>query len=98
MTLGKNILQREQESRYKYCNTHWDMVPCFYLDCSSIVTVIVIIAFLVHFNQIGIQINHSKIQFNKLFSLVVQFNKIEIQTHFQNFIIKCVFALTNCVL
>ena len=55
------------------------------------------IAFLVHVNHIGIPINHSKIQFNMLFSLAIQFNKIEIKTHFQNFIIKCAFTLINCV-
>ena len=37
------------------------------------------VAFLVHVNHIGIQIHHSKIQLNKLFSLLIQFNKIAIQ-------------------
>ena len=37
------------------------------------------IAFLVHISHIDIQINHSKIQLNKLFSLLIQFNKIAIQ-------------------
>ena len=37
------------------------------------------IAFLVHVNHIGIQINHSKIQLNKFFSLLIQFNKIAVQ-------------------
>ena len=46
---------------------------------------------LVHVNHIDVQINHSKIQFNNLFSLAIQFNKIEIQTNFQNFLIKCAF-------
>ena len=55
------------------------------------------IAFLVHGNHFSTQINHSKFQFNKLVSLLIQFNKIEIQTHFQNFIIKCAFTLINCV-
>ena len=36
-------------------------------------------AFLVHVNHNSIQVNHSKIQHNKLFSLVIQFNKIFIQ-------------------
>ena len=36
-------------------------------------------AFLVHVDHIDIQINHSKAQLNKLFSLVIQFNKIAIQ-------------------
>ena len=53
-----------------------------------------IIAFPVHINHISIQINHSKIQFNKLFSLVIQFNIIKIYTHFQNFLIKCPFTIT----
>ena len=37
------------------------------------------VAFLVHVNHIGIQINHSKIQLNKLFSWLIQLNKMAIQ-------------------
>ena len=39
----------------------------------------IFIAFLVHVNHIGTQINHSKIQLHKLFSLFIEFNKIAIQ-------------------
>ena len=61
------------------------------------VATIYCIAFLFHVNHIGIQINYLKIQFIKLFSLVIQLNKIEIQTHFQNILLKCAFTLINCV-
>ena len=49
-----------------------DMYACFK-------TLRTFIAFPVHINHIGIQINHSKIQLNELFSLLIQFNKIAIQ-------------------
>ena len=48
-------------------------------DFCLVAVAIVLFCFLVHVNHIDIQFNHSKIKLNKIFSLVIQFNKIAIQ-------------------
>ena len=63
-----------------------------FLMCKLFGKLRVYIAFLVHVNHIGIQIKHSKIQLNKLFSLLIQFNKIAINIS-ETSLIKCKFTL-----
>ena len=82
-------IERSDNHEIKY---HKEKYPIEIVEDTQSLDENIIIAFF-HVNHIGIQINHSKIQF----SLVIQFNKIEIQTHFQNFLIKCAFKLINCV-